>query len=103
VGGRVVAALPAQPRRPAICEQSGTVTKRQFRIALEDLLGVDRGTLRDDDSRLSIPTWTSLVDVQIMVVLASELGLDEAAETLEYETVGDLMSALDSHGVFTLT
>jgi len=78
------------------------MTKRQFRIVLEDLLGVERGALRDDDSRLSIAAWTSLVDVQILVVLASELGLDDAAETLEYETVGDLMAALDAHNAFAV-
>ncbi|HKT81644.1 MAG TPA: hypothetical protein VJP86_15560 [Vicinamibacterales bacterium] len=76
------------------------MTKRQFRTVLEDLFGVDRGTLRDDDSRHTIPAWTSLVDVQITVVLASELGLEDVAETLEYESVGDLMSVLDAHGAF---
>ena len=76
------------------------MTKRQFRAVLEDLLAVDRGTLRDEDSRQSIRGWTSLADVQITLVLATELGLDDAAENLEYETVGDLMSVLDANGAF---
>ena len=69
-------------------------------MVLEDLFSVNRGALRDDDSRLSVPTWTSLADVQITVMLASDLGLDDEAETLEYETVGDLMAALDARGAF---
>jgi hypothetical protein len=77
------------------------VTERQFRSALEDLFSLDRGALRDEDSRLTVPAWTSLADVQITVMLASELGLDDAeAETLEYETIGDLMAALDAQGAF---
>ena len=76
------------------------MTKRQFRAVLEDLLAVNRGTLRDEDSRQSIRGWTSLVDVQITVVLASEFGMEDAAENLEYETVGDLMAVLDANGAF---
>jgi len=76
------------------------MTKRQFRAMLEDLLAVERGTLRDEDSRQSIAGWTSLVDVQITLVMASELGLEDAAETLEYATVGDLMAILDATGAF---
>jgi len=76
------------------------MTQRQFRSLLEDLLAVDRGTLRNEDSRQSIRGWTSLADVQITLVLATELGLEDAAETLEYETVGDLMSLLEANGAF---
>jgi hypothetical protein len=76
------------------------MTQRQFRSLLEDLLAVDRGTLRNEDSRQSIRGWTSLADVQITLVLATELGLEDAAENLEYETVGDLMSLLEANGAF---
>ena len=76
------------------------MTKRRFRSMLEELLSVPAGALRDSDTRETIPTWTSLVDVQIAVVLDSELGLQEEAEILDYNTVGELLAALDERGAF---
>jgi hypothetical protein len=67
---------------------------------LEEVLAMPHGALRDEDDRQTVGTWTSLADVQIMVIMASELGMGDDAETLDYGTVGELLSALDERGVF---
>ena len=76
------------------------MTKRAFRRMLEEIFGVPAGSLSDNDTRQTIASWTSLADVQIMVVLADELGLQEEAEILSYDNVGDLLKALDERGAF---
>ena len=76
------------------------MTRQAFRSTVEDILGVPRGRLRDADSRLTIPSWTSLADVQIVIVMTGELGLDDDAETLAFDSVGDLMRELDRLGAF---
>ena len=67
---------------------------------LEDILSVPPGSLEDSATRQSLRSWTSLADVQIFVVMASELGLDDAAETIEYESIGELFAELDGRGAF---
>jgi hypothetical protein len=76
------------------------MTKRKFRAMLEDILSVPAGSLDDGATRQSLGSWTSLADVQILVVMASELGLDDAAETIEYESIGQLLAELDERGAF---
>jgi hypothetical protein len=76
------------------------MTRHAFRSTLEDILGVPRGMLSDADTRQTIGTWTSLADVQIVIVMTGDLGLDDDAETLEYDSVGDLMAVLDGRGAF---
>jgi len=76
------------------------MTKQAFRSVLEDILSVQPGTLRDSDTRETLPDWTSLADVQILVAMGSELGIEEDTEMLSYETVGELLAALDEKGAF---
>jgi hypothetical protein len=76
------------------------MTKRKFRSILEEILATPAGTLRDEDTRQTVGAWTSLADVQIIVIVASELGLGDDAEMLDYDTVGELLSALDQRGAF---
>lgn len=64
---------------------------------LEDLMSVRRGSLQESDSRDTVPTWTSLVDVQITVFLASEFGIDPDPELLQAETVGELVRKVEQH------
>ena len=75
------------------------MTKAEFRAALEDILQVPRGSLRDDDTRDTVKRWSSLADVQIMVLLESELRLEDP-EMLSYESIGDLMDALEGRRAF---
>jgi hypothetical protein len=76
------------------------MTKSAFRSVLEEILSVDPGSLRDSDTRLSVKSWTSLADVQIMTVMASDLGLQEDPELLDYEMIGDLLDLLEQRGAF---
>jgi len=76
------------------------MTKQAFRSVLEDILAVAPGTLRDSDTRDTLPAWTSLADVQIMVAMGSELGVEEDTEMFSYESVGELLAALDRKGAF---
>jgi hypothetical protein len=76
------------------------MTKTAFRSIVEEILSLDPGSLQDTDTREGIHTWTSLADVQIMTVMASDLGLEEDAELIEYETIGELLTQLERRGAF---
>jgi hypothetical protein len=76
------------------------MTKGAFRSIVEEILLVDPGSLRDTDTRAAVEHWTSLADVQIMTVMASDLGLEADAELLEYETIGELLDLLEQRGAF---
>jgi hypothetical protein len=76
------------------------MTREAFRTLLEDLLGAAPGSLRDDDTRETVPEWSSLADVQIMTVIASELRLDQDPELLSCESVGELLDELGRRGAF---
>jgi hypothetical protein len=79
---------------------SEDMTKAAFRSMIEEILSVDPGSLRDTDTRMAVKNWTSLADVQIMTVMASDLGLQEDAELLDYETIGELFDLLERRGAF---
>jgi hypothetical protein len=76
------------------------MTKAAFRSVLEEMLSVPHGTLKDDDTRDTVRDWSSLVDVQIMTVIASELQMEEDPDLLACESVGDLLDQLDQRGAF---
>ena len=76
------------------------MTKRAFKALLEEILEVPSGELTESDRRESVGAWSSLADVEIMTVIFSELGVE--AETMEYDTVGDLLAQLDARGAFTV-
>jgi hypothetical protein len=76
------------------------MTKTAFRSLVEEILSVEPGSLRDTDTREGIKNWTSLADVQILTVMASDLGLEEDAELIEYETIGELLTLLEQRGAF---
>ena len=70
------------------------MTADAFRSVLEDILEVPRGSLRDSDSRETLKSWSSLADVQILVAIASELGIDPDPSFLEIDTIGGLFEKL---------
>ncbi len=76
------------------------MTRSSFMRALEEILGVAARTLREQDSRDTIPQWTSLADVQIFSLITSEFGIEPDGDLIAAETVGDLLRAVESHGVF---
>ena len=75
------------------------MTRAAFKTLLEEILRVPAGSLTESDSRESVENWSSLVDVQILTIISSELGVD--GELLEYQTVGELLDLLESQQVFT--
>lgn len=71
-----------------------------MRTAVEDILGIPRGTLKDSDSRSTIEGWSSLADVQIVAFISSEGGIEPDSELMEAEKFGDLVSVLEAKSVF---
>ena len=68
---------------------------------LEEVLSVPPGLLQDSDTRETVEDWSSLVDVQIMTVISSELALDEDPELMSFESVGELLDELEQRNAFT--
>jgi hypothetical protein len=77
------------------------MTRAAFRTMLEEILSVPAGSLQDSDTRATVKDWSSLVDVQIMTVMGSELSLDEDPELMSFESVGELLDELEQRGAFT--
>ena len=67
---------------------------------LEEILSVPPGSLQDSDTRDTVSDWSSLVDVQIMTVIGSELALDEDPELMSFDSVGELMHELEERSAF---
>jgi len=76
------------------------MTRTGFVSALEEILGLERRTLREDSSRDSLEEWTSLADVQIFSLIESEFGIEPNEELLSAETAGDLLRILQKLGAF---
>ena len=76
------------------------MTRTDFLRALEEILGLNRRTLREEDSRDTINEWTSLADVQIFSLIETEFGIEPNDELITADTVGDLLRILENQGVF---
>lgn len=76
------------------------MTRSAFRAAVEDILDIPPGTLKDSDGRDSISSWTSIADVQILAVINSELGIEAEPALLEAESFGEVMNWLGSRNAF---
>jgi acyl carrier protein len=77
------------------------MTRAAFRSMLAEILSVPSGSLQDSDTRETVKDWSSLVDVQIMTVIGSELALDEDPELMSFDSVGELLDELEQRGAFT--
>lgn len=77
------------------------MTKLEFQNAVEDLFRVTRGSLKPSDSRETIKTWESFVDVDLLNLISKEFGIEAESELLEQETFGDLVKLLEAKGAFT--
>jgi acyl carrier protein len=77
------------------------MTRSGFKLVLEDILAVPRGSLTDADNRETVETWSSIADVQILTSITSEFGLEPEAELLEAETIGDLLKILENRNIFS--
>ena len=77
------------------------MTRSAFRRSIEEILGMQAGSLRDSDSRDIVESWSSIADVQILTTITSEFGIEPDADLMEAETVGDLLEILESRGAFS--
>jgi len=77
------------------------MTRLEFQNAAEDLFKVPRGSLKPSDSRDTIKTWESFVDVDLLNLIEKEFGIEAESEITEQETFGDLLRFLESKGAFS--
>jgi len=76
------------------------MTELGFLRAMEEVLGLEKRSLREADTRDTVSQWTSLADVQIFSLIASQFGLEPDAELIEAESVGDLLGVLRRRRAF---
>ena len=76
------------------------MTKAAFIATLEEVLGVRPGELQVTDTRETVPGWSSLIDVNILTVIFSELGIEAEEDLLDYKSVGELLDILDRLNAF---
>lgn len=72
-----------------------------FVNVLEDIFDVPRGSLTTTDTRDSVENWTSIADVQILTAISAEFGLEPDVDLLQAESVGALLTALQTKGAFS--
>lgn len=77
------------------------MTRSGFLNAVQEMLGIPKRTLREEDSRETVAQWTSLADVQIFSLITSEFGIEPDDKLIEAETVGDLLRLLQERGAFS--
>lgn len=77
------------------------MTRIEFQHAVEDILKVRRGTLKETDGRDTIEEWSSFTDVEIVELIEQSFGVVPEADLLEADTFGDILRNLDDKRVFT--
>jgi len=77
------------------------MTRLGFLRAMEEILGIEKRALRDDDTRDTVPQWTSLADVQIFTLIKTEFGIEPDSDLITAETVGELADNLRDKGAFS--
>lgn len=76
------------------------MTRSAFIGALEEILGVPKRSLREQDNRTTILQWTSLADVQIFALITDTFGIEADEELTQAESVSDLLRILEGRGAF---
>jgi len=77
------------------------MTRLEFQNAAEDLFKIPHGSLKPSDSRDTIKTWESFVDVDLLNLIEREFGIEAESEIMEQETFGDLVQLLESKDAFS--
>jgi acyl carrier protein len=77
------------------------MTRLEFQNAAEDLFKMPRGSLKPSDSRATVKTWESFVDVDLLNLIEKEFGIEAESEITEQETFGDLVQFLETKGAFS--
>jgi acyl carrier protein len=76
------------------------MTRIEFQHAVEDILKVPRGSLKETDSRETIESWSSFSDVEIVEFIEAKFGVEPEADLMEADTFGDILKNLESKQVF---
>jgi hypothetical protein len=76
------------------------MTRSGFIEGLEEVLGLPKRTLKEDDTRETVASWTSLADARIFALIHDQFGLEPDQELIEAESVEDLVGALENKGAF---
>ena len=76
------------------------MTRSGFLRAMEEMLGMETRSQKEEDRRDSVTQWTSLADVQMFSLITSEFGIEPDSDLIEAETVGDVLRVLESRGAF---
>lgn len=76
------------------------MTRDAFIATLEETLGVARRSLQPTDTRETVTGWSSLIDVTILTIIFSELGIEAEEDLLDYRSVGELLEILDRKRAF---
>ena len=77
------------------------MTRLEFQAAAEDLFKIPRGSLKLSDTRDSVKTWESFVDVDLLNLIEKEFGIEAESEIMEQETFGELLQLVESKGAFS--
>jgi acyl carrier protein len=81
------------------------MTSDRFKSILADLIHCKPGELRETDTRDTHAGWSSVADVQILVLIESDLQIEPDANFLDAFTgcdnVGDLLRLLKEHNAFS--
>lgn len=75
------------------------MSRSEFQAAVEEILELPRGALKDSDSRDSVEAWTSIADLQILTFISSETGLEPEPDWMEAKTFGELVRKLQEKRV----
>ena len=76
------------------------MTRDAFVATLEETLGVAPRSLQPTDTRETVKGWSSLIDVTILTIIFSELGIEAEEDLLDYTSVGELLEILDRKRAF---
>jgi acyl carrier protein len=81
------------------------MTSDTFKTILADLVHCKPEELRETDTRETHAGWSSVVDVQLLALIESDLQIEPDANFLDAftgcDTVGDLLSLLQEHNAFS--
>jgi hypothetical protein len=77
------------------------MTRLEFQHAVEDILEAPHGSLKETDSRDTVETWSSFVDVDIIGLIERNFDVEPEADLMEAETFGHILRILEAKKVFT--
>ena len=77
------------------------MTRTEFQYAVEDILKVPRGSLKESDSRDTVETWSSFSDLDIVECIERNFAFEADADFMEAESFGEILKKLEGKRVFS--